>query len=564
MRDPPSDSNAADPESHGDDDSHTPREDQPLLRAPDEASWKPPRGFVWIQLAIMSNVFLYGLDSTITASTYAVISSEFGAANTASWLTTSYLVTSTAFQPLYGRVSDIFGRRLCFFIATVTFAVGCLGCGVASNVVFLNCMRALTGFGGGGLMTMATIVNSDMIPFRRRGMYQALQNGIYGFGAVSGASFGGTIADHIGWRWCFLLQVPVSVIALVVGALVVADQPGGVSREGGAGAIWKRVDVTGAVLLVVAVSVQLVGLSLGGNELPWASPWVIGSLVGSLGLFALFLFVEARTTAIPVIPLRLLRGRLPIATQVTNVCAGVAAYGYLFMLPLFFQVVLLDSATKAGARLAIPSLATPIGGVIAGVVMSRWGRLIALVRTGAILLAFGNALVASLGFEDSTWKYFVYVFPANLGQGIVYPGLLFTSLASFDHADHAVSASTVYLIRSLGTVWGVSVTSAIVQTTLSVRLPDALSEIPDKWRIIDEIRHSVDVIRHLPPDVQLKARLVYYDGLRFNDSLTATDAMTSAATDLPSPRLLRFFLTHMDSDSARARTGDLLGVNEMP
>ncbi|KAH7020118.1 major facilitator superfamily-domain-containing protein [Ilyonectria destructans] len=522
MRDPPSISNSRvlDPEYYqdGTDTLDTPEsacEDQPLLRAPDEASWKAPRGFVWIQLAIMSNVFLYGLDSTITASTYAVISSEFDAANTASWLTTSYLVTSTAFQPLYGRVSDIFGRRLCFFISSTTFAAGCLGCGVANNVVFLNCMRALTGFGGGGLMTMATIVNSDMIPFRKRGMYQALQNGIYGFGAVSGASFGGTIADRIGWRWCFLLQVPISIMAFVIGALVVSNQSARLSLDSGIGAVWKRVDFVGAFVLVLAVSVQLVGLSLGGNELPWGSPWVIGSLVGSVGLFALFMLVESKTTAIPIIPLRLLHGRLPIATQVTNICAGMAAYGYLFMLPLFFQVVLLDSATTAGARLAIPSLATPIGGVIAGIVMSRWGKLIALVRTGAILMAFGNALVTSLGFEDSTWKYFVYVFPANLGQGIIYPGILFTSLASFDHADHAVSASTVYLIRSLGTVWGVSVTSAIVQTTLSVRLPDALSEVPDKWRIIDEIRHSVDVIRHLPPDVQLKARLVYYDGLRY-------------------------------------------------
>ncbi|KAH7271477.1 hypothetical protein FSOLCH5_004354 [Fusarium solani] len=491
------------------------REDQPLLRAPDEDSWKPPRGFIWIQLAIMSNVFLYGLDSTITAATYAVISSEFDAANTASWLTTSYLVTSTAFQPLYGRVSDIFGRRLCFFISTITFAAGCLGCGVANNVVFLNCMRALTGFGGGGLMTMATIVNSDMIPFRKRGMYQALQNGIFGFGAIAGASFGGSIADHIGWRWCFLLQVPVSIVAFVIGALVVANQPGGFSLDNGLGAVWKRVDFSGSLLLVVAVSVQLVGLSLGGNELPWTSPWVIGSLAGSIALFALFLLVEAKTSAIPVIPLRLLQGRLPIATQAANVCAGMAAYGYLFMLPLFFQVVLLDSATTAGARLAIPSLATPIGGVIAGIVMSRWGRLIALVRTGALLMVVGNALVTSLGFEDSTWKYFVFVFPANLGQGIIYPGILFTSLASFDHADHAVTASTVYLIRSLGTVWGVSVTSAIVQTTLSVRLPDALSEVSDKWRIIDQIRHSVDSIRHLPPDIQLKARLVYYDGLKY-------------------------------------------------
>lgn len=158
-------------------------------------------------------------------------------------------------------------------------------------------------------------------------MYQALQNGIFGFGAIAGASFGGSIADHIGWRWCFLLQVPVSIVAFVIGFLVVANQPGGFSLDSGLGAVWKRVDFSGSLLLVVAVSVQLVGLSLGGNELPWTSLWVIGSLAGSLVLFALFLLVEARTSAIPVIPLRLLQGRLPIATQAANVCAGVAAYG---------------------------------------------------------------------------------------------------------------------------------------------------------------------------------------------------------------------------------------------
>ena len=139
-------------------DLDTPREDQPLLQAPVAEAWSPPVGFISIQVAIMSNVFLYGFDSTITAATYAVISSQFDAANTASWLTTSYLVTSTAFQPLYGRVSDIFGRRICFFISTVTFALGCLGCGLANNIVLLNCMRAVTGFGGGGLMTMGTFL----------------------------------------------------------------------------------------------------------------------------------------------------------------------------------------------------------------------------------------------------------------------------------------------------------------------------------------------------------------------------------------------------------------------
>lgn len=138
------------------DECHTeaPCETQPLLRPPEEAEWKPPRGFVWIQLALMNNVFLNAFDGTITASTYAVISSEFGAANTASWLTTSYLITSTAVQPLYGRISDIFGRRICFLVSTVAFSVGCLGCGTATNIVTLNLMRAVAGFGGGGLHIM--------------------------------------------------------------------------------------------------------------------------------------------------------------------------------------------------------------------------------------------------------------------------------------------------------------------------------------------------------------------------------------------------------------------------
>ncbi|KAF2016950.1 MFS general substrate transporter [Aaosphaeria arxii CBS 175.79] len=490
-----------------------PNEDTPLLKAPDEENWTPPRGFVWIEFAIFANVFLYGFDGTITAATYAIISSDFDAANTASWLTTSYLVTSTAFQPLYGRFSDIFGRRICFFVSTVTFAAGCLGCGLATNIVLLNCMRALTGFGGGGLMTMATIVNSDMIPFKRRGMYQALQNAMFGFGAICGASFGGSVADSIGWRWCFLLQVPISAIALFLGYLVIKNP---LELHPTWQDIRAKVDFAGALLLVTAISIQLVGLSLGGNELPWSNGWVIGSLVGSLVLLALFIYVEATTTAIPVIPLRQLVGRNPVAVQISNVCAGTAAYAYLFMLPLFFQVVLLDSATKAGARLAIPSLATPIGGLISGVVMSRWGRLIPLVRIGATLMTFGNALVTSLSFHDKTWKYLVFIFPANLGQGIIYPAILFTTLASFDHADHAVSASTVYLIRSLGSVWGVAVTATIVQNTLSWRLPGALADVPNKDKIIDDIRHSVTALHHLSPEIQLKARLVYYDGIRYS------------------------------------------------
>lgn len=176
------------------------------------------------------------------------------------------------------------------------------------------------------------------------------------------------------------------------------------------------------------------------------------------------------------------------------------------MLPLFFQAILQDSATKAGIRLSLPSLAMPLGGLISGTVMSRWGKLIPLMRTGLVLMTVGQAMVSSWAFSEASWKYVWHIFPSHLGTGMVYPAILFISIASHAHSgtslyihasntqksslflkhlptDHAVSASTTYLVRSLGTVWGVSVTSAIVQNTLSVRLPQVLSEVPDKWRV---------------------------------------------------------------------------------
>lgn len=332
------------------------QEDTPLLpnHGGVSAKWMPPAGFLWIEIgkerchnpeysfgltiftAIFANVFLSGFDGTITASTYAVIGSEFNAVNTISWLTTSYLITSTAFQPLYGRFSDILGRRLCFFTATTTFMVGCLGCGLAPDVVSLNLMRALTGLGGGGLITMATIINSDMIPFRERGMYQAAQNVLHGFGSICGASLGGVIADTIGWRWCFLCQVPVSIMALVIGHFVIANPNvqlhlvGNNGRDAQSFSVWKRIDLTGSIVLILGLSAQLAALSMGGNSYPWDDIRVILSLVASAILLAIFVTVEIRTTAIPVMPMKMLRGTLAISNLISNVGVGMAAYAVRF------------------------------------------------------------------------------------------------------------------------------------------------------------------------------------------------------------------------------------------
>jgi len=351
-----------------------------------------------------------------------------------------------------------------------------------------------------------------MIPFKQRGMYQAMQNILFGFGAVLGASLGGAIVDTIGWRWCFLLQVPVSLLALVVGYFVLENPDHTVMDlhpKHRVRSALKHLDLSGAFLLVVGLVAQTLGLSLGGNEYDWSSMVVFLTLVASFLFLAGFVFVEAKTRAMPMIPLRMLKGCQPITVQVTNVFVGMCSYAvsaptnqpghavailiflqYMFMVPLYFQAVRGDSPSAAGMRLMIPALATPVGGVIAGSMMQRGFRLCQNVRLGTSLMLLGNLLTCTLGTTGDRWKELVYLVPANLGLGLTNPSVLFSFVSSFEHRgmptiqhpldedlpflEQAVATSTVYLIRSMGTIYGVTVTSAIVQNVLIARLPETL------------------------------------------------------------------------------------------
>ncbi|KAM7197557.1 Major facilitator superfamily domain containing protein [Rhypophila sp. PSN 637] len=496
-----------------------------------DKEWKKPPSFWWIEVALWANVFLSGFDGTITASTYAAISSEFKASNQAAWLTTSYLITSTAFQPLYGRFSDMFGRRICFFISTLTFMAGCLGCSVAPDMWTLVFMRALTGFGGGGLITMATVINSDLIPFRQRGMYQAMQNILFGCGAVLGSGIGGILAESsVGWRWCFGLQVPVSILALVTGWIVLENpdhtimelDPNDRFRSA-----LKKLDVSGSLLLVTGLGFQLVGLSMGGNEYAWASKAVVSTVLVSIALLAGFVVVEAKTRAIPMIPLRILGEFQPMAVQATNVFVGFSSYAFMFMIPLYFQAVKGDGASTAGLRLIVPSLATPVGGVIAGSMMQRGYRLRYNVRIGTALMLLGNLLALSMGRSGSRWKEFFYLVPANLGLGITNPSCLFSFVSLFDHTDQAVASSTVYLLRSLGSIYGVTVTAAIVQNVLKTGLPAVLGE--SATELIEILRKSVSAINDLPTEQQEAVRGLYVHAVRISFAASSAFALLAFA-----------------------------------
>ncbi|TKY87293.1 hypothetical protein EX895_003970 [Sporisorium graminicola] len=224
----------------------------------------PLRADIWVIMGAMwIGSFLAALDGTIVATILSAVGSEFQVSKEVGWLGTSYLLTQTAFQPLYGRASDIFGRKPATLFASAIFLVGSLLCGLSQTFWQLCAARALAGIGGGGLTTMATLVTSDLVSLKQRGTWQGLGNLVYATGAALGGPLGGALADGgLGWRWAFLLQVPLCVVHFVVVSwkIDIPAGPGSMIEK------IKRIDALGSLSLVTSVTLILVGLSLGGNE----------------------------------------------------------------------------------------------------------------------------------------------------------------------------------------------------------------------------------------------------------------------------------------------------------
>ncbi|GAV46427.1 hypothetical protein ZYGR_0A00180 [Zygosaccharomyces rouxii] len=480
-------------------------ENTPLSRIP----------HLWlIEAALYTNVFLSGFDSTVTASTYQTIGNEFNHMDLSSWITASYLITSTSFQPLYGSFSDVLGRRKCLFFASMIFSIGCLGCGISINILWLSFMRAFTGIGGGGLITLSTIVNSDMIPTSKRGIFQAFQNLLLGLGAICGASFGGVITSSIGWRWCFLLQVPISLAGALIGHLYVRNQDEYERRKSKESSqtkeMLKHIDFSGAFLIIIGLTLQLVYLSLGsaadesGNT--WSSPGLSAVLVASFIVLVLFVLTEERTSARAIIPSKLVRSLFSFLVLTISVLVGFASYAYLFTLPLFFQVILGDSTAKAGLRLAIPSVFTPVGGLIAGICMSKFNCLQTLLYVGIAFMCLGNFLFLYIGADATDSLIGFFLIPANLGQGITFPSSLFTFIFAFSKIDQATATSTLYLFRSIGSVWGVTGSAGIVQFCFSHHLEKALEGLLDERKIrklIKKITSNTSYIKELEGPVKV-------------------------------------------------------------
>lgn len=489
----------------------------PIPQSPGEfkpASKVSKADLAWVLAGLWSAVFLGALDGTIAATLLAPIGSYFRESNRSSYIGTSYLLSVCCFTPLYGRLSDILGRKGAMLLALSLFGFGTLLCGLAPSMDALIAARAIAGMGGGGVMTVSSVAVTDLIPLRQRGLYQGMTNILFGLGAGLGGPLGGWLNDTFGWRSAFLLQMPILLFSFVlVIAKVNIKLPAEIENQP-VQAKLRRIDGFGSLTLVLTVGSLLLGLSLKSTEeLPWSHPIVWGLLASSVVWCALFVFVESRWAPYPVMPLRLVKQRTPLAVSLSNFFGSVAAFSMLYNVPLYFSAVRMNSSTDAGLHLLPHSVAISTGSVFAGWVMRRTGKLYTLTLVSAAMTVVAASMVACWNDETSAWHLWLDIVPQGLGMASVITTTLIAMIASVVKEDLAVATGITYLFRTTGQVLGVSLSGALLQAVLTNKLRERITG-PNAFKIIESIRHSTNVIPELSPELQRAAVQSYADALR--------------------------------------------------
>jgi MFS family permease len=441
-------------------------------------------------------------DSTIVATLSGPISASFNSFTLFSWLASGYLITNAAFQPLSGKLTDIYGRRAGLVFASTFFAIGTLMCGLATEEWVIILGRLVAGAGGGCLNTISTFVGSDLVPLRKRGIWQGIGNIVYGTGMGLGGLFGGAIHDSIGWRWAFLIQVPFIVFAGILSFFTVK-----VPIKKSETARIRRVDFLGSFALSVTLVLLLLGLNSGGNLVPWTHPLVLTTLPLSLVALFVFVYIEDRVASEPVIPVRLLAQQTVAAACLTNWFITMAVFALLYYVPIYFQTVLSLSSTAAGARLIPQSAGTALGSLSTGIIMRATGKY-RLWNLGMQVLSLASAAAILATFTSSRVNAaapFAYLFMGGTAYGSMLTITLISLIAAVEHKHQAVITSASYAFRSTGSTIGITISSAIFQNLLKAGLERRFGGFPGAEEEIGRIRDSVDEVHRLPEG--------WYDGV---------------------------------------------------
>jgi EmrB/QacA subfamily drug resistance transporter len=429
------------------------------------------RQILTILIGLLMGMFLAALDQTIVTTAMRTIADDLSGFSLQAWATTAFLITSTISTPLYGKLSDIYGRKPFFLFAIAIFIVGSALCGLAQSMYELAGFRALQGIGAGGLMSLAFAIIGDIVPPRERAKYQGYFLAVFGTSSVLGPVLGGffagahTILGVAGWRWIFYINVPIALVAMLVITRVLHIPHKRTDH---------RIDWPGALALIVCL-VPLLIVAEQGREWGWGSGRALASYaIGAIGLVA-FIVIERYYKEEALLPLRLFRGRTFAVGSISSFILGMAMFGAFISLPLYLQIVLGASPTKGGLELIPFVIGIMSGSILSGQLIARTGRYRIFPIVGSALMFVALILFSLVGADTPLWQTMLAMVVMGLGLGGNMQPMILAVQNAVSPREIGVSTSAVTFFRSMGGTLGAAVFLSILFTTLPNKIKAAFT-----------------------------------------------------------------------------------------
>nr|WSW68530.1 MFS transporter [Streptomyces sp. NBC_00995] len=417
-----------------------------------EKSGPQQRSVRVVVLALMIAMLLAMLDNLIIGTAMPTIVGSLGGLEHMSWVVTAYTLATAASTPIWGKLGDMYGRKGIFLTSIVIFLIGSVLSGMAQDMGQLIGFRAVQGLGAGGLMVGVMAIIGDLVPPRERGKYQGMMAGVMAIAMIGGPLVGGTITDHLGWRWSFYINLPLGAVALAM-IITVLHLP---KRE----RTKAKVDYLGAGLLTVGITAIVLVTTWGGTEYDWNSAVIMELIAIGVASLAGFLFVETKA-AEPIIPLHIFRNANFTLMSVVGFMAGFVMFGAVLYLPLFQQSVQGASATNSGLLLLPMLLAMMIVSLIAGRVTTSSGRYKIFPIMGSILMVTGLFLLSTMDTDTTRFTSGIYMAVLGAGMGFLMQITMLVAQNSVELKDMGVASSSTTLFRTLGSSFGVAIMGAL-------------------------------------------------------------------------------------------------------